>query len=102
MNEPSLTVHIYLLKLYGHVTLCFALLYSVYGYHSGSPGGSHVDMVYVNVPVFWVFFFTKFGIAICGFLSEMKAPKMTFNRVYFEQIIVTTTQYLEKNWVLFY
>ena len=41
-----------------------------------SRGGSHIDMVYVYVPAFWGTFFAKFGIAIRGFSSETKEPKL--------------------------
>ena len=41
-----------------------------------SPGGSHIDLVYVYVPAFWGAFFAKFSIAIGGFSSEMKGPKL--------------------------
>ena len=40
------------------------------------PGGSHIDMVYVYVPAFWGTFFAKFGIAMGGFSSETKEPKL--------------------------
>ena len=44
--------------------------------------------------------FAKFGIAIGGFSSETKKPRFK-NWVYFEQIIVKSTQF-GQNWVLFY
>ena len=45
-------------------------------------------------------FFAKFGIAIGRFSSETKEPKFK-NWVYFEQMIVQSTQF-RQNWVLFY
>ena len=49
---------------------------------------------------FGVLFFANFGIAIGGFSSETKEPKLK-NWVYFEQIIVKSTQF-GQNWALFY
>ena len=39
------------------------------------PGGSHIDMVYVYVPAFWGAISWNL-VAIGGFSSEMKEPKL--------------------------
>ena len=53
-------------------------------------------MVYIYVPVFWGAFFTIFGIAIGGggfITDEGSASSLHKLGVFFEQIIVTSTQF---------
>ena len=64
------------------------------------PGGwgSHIDMVYVYVPAFRGAF-SRNLVYLSGVSSGMEEPKFK-NWVYFEQIIVKSTQF-GQNWVLF-
>ena len=67
---------------------------------SPSPGGSsHWHGIRICACLLRCLF-AKFGIAMGGSSTETKEPKFK-NWVYFEQIIVKSTQF-EQNWVLFY
>ena len=44
--------------------------------HAGPMGGSHIDMVYVYVPAFWVAFSLNLVQRSGGFSSETKEPKL--------------------------
>ena len=64
-----------------------------------TPGGSHIDLVYICACLLECFL-VELGTAIGEFSSETKEPKFK-NWVYFEQIIVKSTQF-GQNWVFFY
>ena len=61
------------LYLFNYYYIIIFFFFFLWGLCMG--GSSHMAMVY-NVPAFWGAFSTNFGIAINGFSSETKEPKL--------------------------